>query len=37
VEVNDGSNLAGLQCVLTFDGLDETSKQGREQPTILNS
>lgn len=37
VEVNDGSNLAGLQCVLTFDDLDETSKQGREKPTILHS
>ena len=28
VEVNDGSNLSGIQCVLTFDDVDEASKQG---------
>lgn len=27
VEVNDGSNLSGIQCVLTFDEIDEASKQ----------
>ncbi|KAL7520565.1 hypothetical protein ACHAWX_005280 [Stephanocyclus meneghinianus] len=25
VEVNDGSNLGGIQCVLTFDDVDETT------------
>lgn len=28
VEVNDGSNLSGIQCVLTFDDIDEASKKG---------
>jgi hypothetical protein len=28
VEVNDGSNLGGIQCVLSFDSIDETSKDG---------
>lgn len=28
VEVNDGSNLAGIQCVASFDALDDVSKQG---------
>ncbi len=28
VEVNDGSNLAGIQCVASFDALDEASKEG---------
>jgi len=28
VEVNDGSNLSGIQCVLTFDDIDEASKAG---------
>jgi hypothetical protein len=26
--VNDGSNLGGIQCVLTFDDVDETSLAG---------
>jgi len=26
VEVNDGSSMSGIQCVLTFDGIDEDSK-----------
>jgi|NOAtaT_6_FD_contig_71_1788431_length_2016_multi_3_in_0_out_0_2 asparaginyl-tRNA synthetase len=29
VEVNDGSTLSGIQCVLTFDGLDESIKNGK--------
>jgi hypothetical protein len=29
VEVNDGSTLSGIQCVLPFDELDEDSKAGR--------
>jgi len=28
VEVNDGSTLSGIQCVLVFDGIDESSKAG---------
>lgn len=28
VEVNDGSNLGGIQCVLSFDTIDDTSKDG---------
>lgn len=28
VEVNDGSSLAGIQCVLPFDDIDETSNNG---------
>lgn len=28
VEVNDGSNLAGIQCVLTFDDIDDESRKG---------
>ncbi len=28
VEVNDGSNLSGIQCVLQFDDIDEDSKAG---------
>ena len=28
VEVNDGSNLAGIQCVASFDALDEASIKG---------
>jgi asparaginyl-tRNA synthetase len=27
VEVNDGSNLSGIQCVLAFDDLDESSRK----------
>ena len=29
VEVNDGSNLGGIQCVLSFDAIDEESKEGK--------
>jgi asparaginyl-tRNA synthetase len=28
VEVNDGSNLGGIQCVLSFDAIDEETKEG---------
>jgi hypothetical protein len=28
VEVNDGSSLSGIQCVLPFDEIDEASKKG---------
>jgi hypothetical protein len=29
VEVNDGSNLGGIQCVLSFDAIDEDSQAGK--------
>ena len=29
VEVNDGSNLKGVQCVLPFDSIDENSIEGK--------
>ena len=29
VEVNDGSNMSGIQCVLTFDEVDEATLGGR--------
>jgi asparaginyl-tRNA synthetase len=28
VEVNDGSSLSGIQCVLPFDSIDEASRAG---------
>lgn len=28
VEVNDGSTLSGIQCVLSFDNIDEATKEG---------
>ena len=28
VEVNDGSNMNGLQCVLSFDSIDEDTEKG---------
>lgn len=28
VEVNDGSNVGGIQCVVTFDGIEEETKNG---------
>eukprot|EP00980_Cylindrotheca_fusiformis_P011002 scaffold2526_cov131-Cylindrotheca_fusiformis.AAC.18 len=28
VEVNDGSNLGGIQCVLSFEGIDEATRKG---------
>lgn len=29
VEVNDGSNLSGIQCVLPFDSVDEDTMKGK--------
>jgi hypothetical protein len=29
VQVNDGSNLKGIQCVLSFDDIDEQTKKGK--------
>lgn len=29
VEVNDGSNMNGIQCVLSFDAIDEDTEKGR--------
>eukprot|EP00934_Nitzschia_sp_Nitz4_P003564 Nitzschia sp. Nitz4//scaffold59_size112058//62906//64825//NITZ4_004111-RA/size112058-snap-gene-0.84-mRNA-1//-1//CDS//3329555129//3554//frame0 len=31
VEVNDGSNMAGIQCVVPFSDIDEASKQDLDQ------
>ena len=28
VEVNDGSSLSGIQCVLVFDSMDDSTKEG---------
>lgn len=28
VEVNDGSNLSGIQCVLSFDAIDDATQEG---------
>ena len=28
VEVNDGSNLGGIQCVLSFDAIDDDTQKG---------
>lgn len=28
VEVNDGSNLGGIQCVLSFDDIDDLTREG---------
>jgi aspartyl/asparaginyl-tRNA synthetase len=29
VEVNDGSNMSGIQCVLPFDSVDEDTMKGK--------
>jgi 3-oxoacyl-(acyl-carrier-protein) synthase len=29
VEVNDGSNLSGIQCVLSFNDIDDVTKEGK--------
>lgn len=29
VEVNDGSNMSGIQCVVPFDGVDEATLEGK--------
>lgn len=36
VEVNDGSNMSGIQCVLTFDEVDEATLGGMCKVFILN-
>jgi aspartyl/asparaginyl-tRNA synthetase len=35
VEVNDGSSLAGIQCVLSFDAIDEASMNGTYDILLL--
>ena len=35
VEINDGSNLKGVQCVLTLDEMDEDTKEGAIYAEIL--
>ena len=30
VEVNDGSNMNGIQCVLSFDVIDEDTQKGMD-------
>jgi hypothetical protein len=37
VEVNDGSNLAGIQCVLSFDQMDEHTMNGELRQVQLRS
>jgi hypothetical protein len=34
VEVNDGSNMSGIQCVLPFDGVDEDTMKGKRDVMI---
>ena len=29
VEVNDGSNMGGIQCVLSFDAIDDATEKGK--------
>jgi len=31
VEVNDGSNMKGIQCVLSFDAIDEDTEKGTQK------
>ena len=35
VEVNDGSNLGGIQCVLSFDSIDDATQEGTYENTIV--
>ena len=37
VEVNDGSNMSGIQCVLTFDEVDEATLGGVYEIFIINT
>lgn len=30
VEVNDGSNMGGIQCVLSFDAIDDETQKGKK-------
>jgi len=34
VEVNDGSSMSGIQCVLPFDGVDEDTMKGKRDDMI---
>lgn len=34
VQVNDGSTLKGIQCVVSFDDIDEDTKNGTYFPTL---
>ena len=34
VEVNDGSSMSGIQCVLPFDGVDEDTMKGKRDVMI---
>lgn len=36
VEVNDGSSLSGIQCVLPFDEIDEASNAGKDSFHIFS-
>ena len=36
VEVNDGSSMSGIQCVLPFDNVDEDTMKGKRVFIILN-
>ncbi len=35
VEVNDGSSMSGIQCVLPFDGVDEDTMKGKRDDMII--
>lgn len=35
VEVNDGTNLSGIQCVLTFDDIDESTREGEKNKAAV--
>lgn len=38
VEVNDGSNLGGIQCVLSFDAVDDETQSGKTGvPHLFNT
>jgi hypothetical protein len=37
VEVNDGSNLSGIQCVLSFDDIDSVSLEGKRDSGFYRS
>ena len=36
VEVNDGSNMGGIQCVLSFDAIDDATQEGKGKNTSLS-
>lgn len=37
VEVNDGSTLSGIQCVLPFDSINDESKAGKSGSCIFRT